>query len=282
MRPLIYSNLLIAGGAALVTHETYLLVGGALHWDPLLALVLCATLLVYSLDRLVDASEEDTVDRTERHRWIDRYRRILWGVAVTSAVGAAAATLFVSTDILVALVPLGAVAAAYSLPVVWGPSGPYRLKDVAGLKIFVITLVWAGATAFLPALQVSGELVSTTVVFTVVERAIFIFALTLPFDIRDMERDRASDIRTIPLAIGPDRTRTLALVCIGAFALIAVGHRGFGPGSAAIPLVASAAVTAVLLWVATTERTELYYVGALDGMIALQWIFVVGWTALVG
>lgn len=280
MRSLIYGNLLIATAAGLVTHETYYLLGVEPHWDPLLALVFAATFFVYSVDRLSEASEEDTVEATERHRWIARNRRYLWAGAALSAVGGAVAALFLSYRVLLGLVPLGAAALAYSLPLLWGPSGPYRLKDIAGLKIFVITVVWAGATALLPALQTGRPLGSPTVVGTIAERALFIFALTLPFDIRDMERDRASDIRTIPLAIGPSRTKRLALACTVLFAALVLVHRELAVASAAPPLLVSAALTFGLLTRASRDRPELYYVGLLDGMIPLQWALVAGWFAL--
>lgn len=277
MKWFVYSNLLIAASAALVTRATYVLLGGAPEWNAFVALVFWATLLVYNLDRLTDASDEDQIDATERHRWIRRHERLLWGSTALAAVGAALSALFVSWTILLGLVPLGAAALGYALPVLWGPEGPYRLKDVAGLKIFVITFVWAGATAFLPAVQQLDDPLTPTVFTTVLERALFIFALTLPFDLRDMERDRASEIRTIPLVLGADRTRHLALGLMVLFALLAVLHRGMGFQSPGLPLVISAAVTLALLTRATPDRSELYYVGALDGMITLQWLLVAGW-----
>jgi len=279
MRTLVYSNLLIAASAALITHETYYLLGVEPRWSPLLTVVCFATLLVYNLDRLVDAVEEDASGRTERHRWIDRHRTVLWGSTAVATVGTAASVLFVRAAVLWGLVPLGALALGYTLPILWGESGPYRLKDVAGLKIFLIAAVWAGATALLPALQIGASITDSVVVLTVAERGLFIFALTLPFDIRDMERDRASEIRTIPLMIGAQRTRTLALVCTAGFALLAVAHRGLTVDSAALPCAVSAGVTFTLLWAESSDRPELYYVGALDGMIALQWALVAGWSS---
>jgi len=280
MRSLIFGNLLIAAAAGLITHETYYLLGVQPRWDALLVLVVSATFFVYSVDRLSEASKENVVEATERHRWIERNRPFLWAGAVVSATAGTVAALFVPSRVLLGLIPLGAAALAYSLPLLWGPSGPYRLKDVAGLKIFVITAVWAGATALLPALQTDLSPESPAVLLTVAERAVFIFALTLPFDIRDMERDRASEIWTIPLAIGPKATRYLALACIVLFAAIVLAHRQLAAGSTSIPLLVSAAVTCLLLTRASRDRSELYFVGALDGMILLQWALVASWFAV--
>ena len=276
---LVFSNLFIALCAAAFTHASYLLLGADPHVSPLLALVFCGTLIVYNLDRLSSAAEEDAVDATPRHRWVDAHRRLLWSVAGLAAIGAFATLWWIPRTILWALVPLGVVALGYSLPVIWSDSGPYRLKDIAGLKIFLITIVWSGATAFLPAVELFDDPFRPDVAWLIAERALFIFAITLPFDIRDMERDRQSSIWTIPLAIGVDRTRQLALVTMAAFAGCVALHYGLEVSAPTVPLLASAAVTTALLWRAGREKHgEMYYVGWLDGMMIVQWALVAGWA----
>ncbi|MFB6352267.1 MAG: UbiA family prenyltransferase [Bradymonadaceae bacterium] len=281
---LVFSNLFIALAAVAFTHESYYLLGADPHLSPLLALVFCATLIVYDLDRLSGASSEDTVDATRRHRWVDRHRRLLWATTGLAAIGAVTTLFFVPRALLWALIPLGLVSLGYSLPVIWSDSGPYRLKDIAGLKIFLISFVWAGATALLPAVEVLDDPLTPEVAWLIAERALFIFAITLPFDIRDMDRDRHSAIWTIPLAVGPDRTRRLAYLAVAAFGVCVGLHYGLDWQSPALPLWGSATVTTALLSRAGRENhDEMYYVGWLDGMIPLQWAFVAGWaTCLPG
>lgn len=278
---LVFSNLFIAVSAAAFAHASYYLLGAGPRASPVLALVFCATLVVYNLDRLSTASDEDAVDATERHRWVDRHRRLLVGLGIVATVGVVATLFFVPREILYALVPLGVASLGYSLPVVWGRSGPYRLKDIAGLKIFLIAFVWTGATAFLPAVELYDDPFRPAVAALCLERALFVFAITLPFDIRDMARDRAAGIWTIPLMIGRSRTRTLALTLLGTFALCVVLHYGVALASPTLPLVSSAALTGWLLWRADRQHAELYYVGKLDGMMALQAALVALHAAIV-
>jgi 4-hydroxybenzoate polyprenyltransferase len=281
MTPIVFSNLFIAAAAALFAHQTYYLLGVEPRWSGLHLLVFCATLVVYNLDRLSGSAREDEVEATERHKWIDRRRLPLWGAVGAGAVGIVGSMFLLPVDVILALIPLGVLSLAYSLPVLWGKSGPYRLKDIAGLKIFLIMFVWAGATGFLPAVEVFDDPFRPAVAAVVAERAVFIFAITLPFDIRDMARDRASEIQTIPLAIGVERTRRLSIACIGLFAAGCALHYGVGLASHGPPLLASAAITAWLLRRAAPDLGELYYVGKLDGMIALQWLLVAGWAEFV-
>lgn len=274
MRLLIFSNVFIAVAATLFTRETYYLLGVEPQWSPLLVLVFLATLVVYNLDRLSGAAEEDAVEATARHRWIEGRQRVLWSVTAAAGLGCVATLPFLPMRVILALVPLAVVSLAYSLPVIWGKSGPYRLKDIAGLKIFLISFVWAGATAFLPAARALESPWNQQVGWVVLERAIFIFAITLPFDIRDMKRDRASDIKTVPLLIGVGPTRWLAVALMGIFAALALWNYGWGwegPGPA---LLVSAVLTAGILTQAGPQRGEFYHVGLLDGMMAVQWLLV--------
>lgn len=280
MRSFVFSNVFIAVSAALFTHQTYLLLDVEEWSFALLALVFFSTLLVYNLDRVAEGAAEDVADATRRHEWIDEHRTLLWALTVVAIVGIAIAAVFVPTRVLLSTAPLGVVALGYSLPIFGRGDRARRLKEVAGLKMVLIVVVWAGATAFLPALEALETPFQPAVGGLVAERALFIFAITLPFDVRDLERDRAGDVRTIPMLIGVEWTRRLALASMALFAGLAAILHGPSVEGAAIPLVASAAVTACFLGQSYRNRDEMFYVGILDGMIALQWGVCLAWLEL--
>ena len=273
LRAIIFSNLFIAAAATLFTRETYHLLQVEPRWSPLLAVVFFATLFVYNLDRLSSGSGEDRVEESPRHRWIHRHERVLQVSAGISLVASAVGTLWLPLEVTVALIPLGVLALAYSLPVI--PTGDrwLRLKDVPGLKVILIAVVWAGATGWLPAIETLEDPWNARVAQMVGARALFIVGITLPFDIRDMDRDARSGIATIPLWLGVDWTRRIAVGCIVAFGFVSASQT---------PLVVSAVVTAGVVFAADRGRGELYYVAGLDGMMALQWVLVAGWPLFTG
>lgn len=275
LRAIIFSNLFIAAAATLFTREAYHLLQVEPRWSPLLAVVFFATLFVYNLDRLSSGSGEDRVEESPRHRWIHRHERVLQVSAGVSLVASAVGTLWLPLEVTLALIPLGVLALAYSLPVIPTRDRWLRLKDVPGLKVILIAVVWAVATGLLPAIETLEAPWSSGVVEGVVQmvgaRALFIAGITLPFDIRDMERDARSGIATVPLWLGVDWTRRIAVGCIVAFGLLNASHT---------PLVVSAVVTAGVVLAADRGRGELYYVAGLDGMMALQWALVAGWPLL--
>ncbi len=278
MRALVFSNFYIAVAGLLLTHQTYLQLRVPTEWGPLPLFVFSATLAVYNLDRLSGASDEDHVAASERHRWIDAHRSTLWGLATLGGLGALALLPMLPSRIWLALIPLGLLSLGYSLPLVWGREGPYRLKDVAGLKIVLIACVWAGATGVLPAIEHLDALDHSAVILVAVERGLYIFALTLPFDLRDLERDREAGIRTIPMYLGARPTRWLAVALMGGWIVLVTWHYGWSTTSWTPPLVASAGLTAATLARGGEDRDELYYVGLLDGMMIVQWMLVAGWS----
>lgn len=297
MRLLIFSNIYISLAAAALAAQSYYLLGArkflhtSPHWWGPSALIFCATLVVYNLDRLVSASREDATFITERHRWINARKKWLWGLVSVGFLAGTCTLFAVPVRVIWALIPLGAIAVAYSLPFLGAkfgaapestPEAPpghqtapktwprRRLKDIPGLKIFLIALVWASVSVILPAIHASIDLGSRDVILTFLARIVFIFAITLPFDIRDMQGDAQAGIRTLPMTLGPQRTRTLALAMMLLFCGIVVFHYGTHLSGPTLPLLLSALITGVALLFCSRPRHELYFVGLLDGTMLLQ------------
>jgi len=296
MRLLIFSNLYISLAAAALALQAYYLLGArdflwhSPHWWGPAALIFCATLAVYNLDRLVSASREDAGEFSARHRWIHARKSGLWGL-VFAGVFAGAATLWVvPMRVIAALIPLGAVALAYSMPLLGArlsraprvQKTRRRLKDIPGLKIFLIALVWAAVSVLLPALHASVSLGSRGVALTFLARMTFIFAITLPFDIRDMRGDARAGIRTLPIILGPRRTRLVALALMLVFCALVLSHYGARLDGPSVPLLASAALTGGALIFCARPRPEFYYVGLLDGTLLLQPLLVIAYLERAG
>lgn len=278
MRFLIYSNLFIAGCAAAMVHVSYLSVGTGRAGMALMGTVASATLLVYIVDRLLDVDREPAEADSERHRWIRRRRPWLVGLAGLAAVGTGLSALGLDAEVFFGLVPLAAIAGAYSFPLWPNADGGGRLKDVPGLKGVVVAVVWTGATAVLPVLDTVEWPWPGTAWGLMVERFFFILALTLPFDVRDLDQDRNSGLATVPMWLGVRGTRMLALGALGVSGLAAVGFRS---PVGALAVVGALLPTAWLIAGVTERRGELYYVGALDGMMLLQWGLLGAALALV-
>lgn len=75
-----------------------------------------------------------------------------------------------------------------------------NLRSVAGIKVFVIALVWTGATVLLPVVE-NGLDMYWDVYITVLQRFLLVVALMIPFEIRDLAYDRTA-LYTMPQLLG--------------------------------------------------------------------------------
>ncbi len=143
-----------------------------------------------------------------------------------------------------AIVP-GIAGAVYTMRI-----GSIRPKDLPGMKTLIVTT----STAICRGGLVGGAEWLYVLVFLVM------IIDTVLCDLRDIEGDRISDVRTIPVML--DRSRTLAILAvidIGLFALC--------------PIVA--AIGLGLIWYFRKERNNLSYDLWVDGWMLWAWIFLI-------
>lgn len=276
---LIFSNIWIAAGAGALTLASARLSGGSPGEIVALgSMVFWATLAVYSLDRWVGGRGEDRLAGSVRHSWLSGHRGVVTALIGLGVAGSAVSAWMLRLPTLMALVPLGVVSVGYSLPLIFWKSA--RLKDLPHVKTPATALVWAVVTCGLPALELGGAMVPGVWTWLVLERAFFIYALTLPFDVRDMRSDRAGGLRTLAGRLGEGRS--FALAQVAALAVIVSASlralSGTGVGSVAVVCAALASLGLLLYgkrrFAARRPPGELYYGGALDGMILGQAILL--------
>ena len=110
--------------------------------------------------------------------------------------------------ILLASAILGILTLLYAIPL---GKNRQNLRNIGGIKIFIIAVVWAGVTAIIPLMnRISPEELG----ITFFQRFFFVIAITLPFEIRDLRFD-AGNLHTIPQQIGIDNTKKIGYFLIG-------------------------------------------------------------------
>lgn len=93
----------------------------------------------------------------------------------------------------------------YEMPLL--PKRKQTLRSIAGLKVYVIALVWAGVSVFIPLMD-NDYNINTDVMLLAFQRFLYILVLMLPFEIRDLKYD-SSLLITIPQKIGVKKTKAL-------------------------------------------------------------------------
>ncbi|MEW6470048.1 MAG: hypothetical protein AB1458_14065 [Bacteroidota bacterium] len=269
---ILYSNVFISLCAAAASYETFLLAGRAEH--PYLIFVFCSTFVFYNGQRILLARDHESPGSSERHKWIARHIRLLALLCVIAFSAAFPLAMKWDWDLIVLFGLFSFLASLYFIPGI-------SLRAVPGLKAAYVSLLWAFSTVVFPLMLIKGHPVYSFPgafgYLLALERFFFLFALCIVFNIRDMEYDRGTGVRTIPILFGTRATRLLAALMMLVFAGLVIYRSYFsdtGLQAYAPALLVSAALSLFVLFATNEKRGEYYYILVIDGMILLQAILV--------
>jgi len=124
-------------------------------------------------------------------------------------------TFLLSVKILVVITIFGLVTFLYAVPFL--PKKMYldesmNLRNISGLKVYVIAFVWAGVTVLLPIIS-ENNILGADVWITFFQRFLFVIVLMLPFEIRDLQYDDLK-LSTIPQKIGMKQTKLVGTILL--------------------------------------------------------------------
>jgi 4-hydroxybenzoate polyprenyltransferase len=271
LRPLVnlllYGHFWIAAAALAMTIQTHLLLEGSWHWSNLDAFIASGTLTIYALHRMVAIRIGGESPQEGRFKIMQDFRWHIIAYAILAAILAAYFYWQLPGFLKLSLLVPNLIALGYVLPLLNGR----RLRDLPYLKIFLIALSWAWITVIAPA-QSMGLSLDRSILLMALERACFIFAITIPFDIRDMALDKEAAVSTLPGQWGVLQAKRIALAALVVMAVLVsfnywLDRYSFG---VCLGLLLSAVSSAILIWKATPEKHDYYFTGLLDGTMIFQ------------
>ncbi|MCB0608095.1 MAG: hypothetical protein H6562_06410 [Lewinellaceae bacterium] len=266
-----YGNLWIAACALALAFQTQFVLTGAFRFSPVAAFVFFGTLSLYGLHRIIGLNKVQAFKNKGRFAVISRFTSHILFYAGVSAVAAAWYWFKIPVRIWPWLLFPGLLGGGYVIPIFKGK----RLRDFNDIKIFLIAVVWTAFTVLAPAVELHRHL-EAGIWLMALERFLFIFAITLPFDLRDLPVDTLTGVRTLPRLLGRRRTVWVSAGClILAFSLAAVNFgRGLYAGDVLIGTGVTTVVTIGLVAGSRPERHDYYYSGLMDGMMIFQFLAV--------
>ena len=277
----VFGNIWVAFAATCLYWETVLLHDLPFHL-PLSVSIFGATLFIYNYHRLFRKKAIYSGEQSERHQWIVANQNVLTALAIIAlALSVTGFLPYLNLKLVLRFAPFILLAALYVIPV-WKKNGKWiRLRDFPFLKIFLVAAVWAFVTVFLPFLANDPDwLPNASAWLTLVHRFLFIFAITMPFDIRDLVHDKEFGVVTFASQLGilglkmASRIMIVGVAVCGVFGYLlefyAAGH--------VLGLIISAASTGWLISRGDENSDEWYYVGWLDGSMVDQlfWVWLMG------
>ncbi|MBR9757724.1 MAG: hypothetical protein GYB39_06550 [Algicola sp.] len=145
-----------------------------------------------------------------------------------------------------------------------------NLRNIGGLKVYIIALVWAVVTVVLP--LVNGRYIfDFDCLITLVQRFVFVLVLMLPFEIRDLQFDSLK-LATIPQRIGVLKTKVLGSLSLVVFCLLEfvkddVSFR------LVVPMLVISVITLGFLWFSKGNQGRYYCAFWVEG-IPMMWLLL--------
>ncbi len=213
-----YSHLLIALAAAFQLCLSYLLFGYEVSCHVVIVQGAC-TLLFYNLSFWASKPKCPEKSIYERTRWF--WRNWPW-MLFNSLIALIALLLVINglrIELYVYIFILGMISLGYMVPFIAWRGKKLSLRDVPGLKLFVICGIWTMSVVGLPYLDLTlaGHPVGVgQILYIGLGNFLFLLICTLPFDIRDAKQDKLYELKTIPIIIGDKRAR---IICFAMLAL---------------------------------------------------------------
>lgn len=171
------------------------------NWN-LVPFLFFGTIVCYNFIKFGVEAEKYLIVRNPYHKLIQIFSFLSFGVA---------AYFFFKLELRIwfSILGLMGVSVLYAIPLL--PQAK-NLRSFAGLKTFIVALVWTGCTVALPVID--NELIITWDIWLLVfQRFLLVLILLLPFEIRDMEYDKP-ELKTLPQRIGVSKTKGIGYFLI--------------------------------------------------------------------
>ena len=262
----LYSSIHIALGAALsvlLCYATFI----HIPTSDYTFFVFASTLFIYCSHRIVGIQKVKAFENEGRFAIIKKFRLHIFLYAIIG--GIASAYLFYRLDLKLQLYLIlpGIISVLYVLPLF---SKKKRLRDFNNIKIYLIAIIWGLIIGLIPYIEVVGNLDGTGILYFL-EKTFFIFAITLPFDIRDLDIDKSIQVSTIPSKIGKNKSYNLAYVILGVCMLIVIVLYFLNVYSLPlmIGLILGYIITGALIKLSRDKDDDYFYSGLLDASIII-------------
>jgi hypothetical protein len=158
-------------------------------------------------------------------------------------------------------------ASLYVIPYIKGK----RIRDIYFIKNIWIGGIWACMVVALPAIALGRDWWATDTVL-MLEKFFFVFALSITFDIRDIEIDRQKSIKTIPLSMGVEKAKRIAYIAlIGSFlmAFVLFYFKNYNLETL-LKMLISLLIAAFFIKKTDETRNDYFYYFGIDGLMILQ------------
>jgi 4-hydroxybenzoate polyprenyltransferase len=274
---LLFSNIFMSLCAVAQGLVTFYLIGTK-PVLPVIGLLFTSTLGIYNFCILVTKPKNPDKSPYKRVRWFYEHYRLMVTFTMVSLLSLIPLFFLMSMESRILLIFLSVISFLYSIPLFSLDNQKFGFRNIPGLKQFLITLVWTMSTVLLPILEAQHyyltniSLRDTTIL--IAKRFLFIAALTVPFDIRDLFEDKQLGVKTVAVMWGEKNAYLFCQILLAGYIVLLFLFRnnGFNPDFWALTI--TAVLTGWLIFKSKWEKNEYYYFFYLDGVLILQYLIL--------
>lgn len=246
--------------------------------DVLLLLSGAATMFVYLLIRVAAVSRIKEYAPETRWDFFTRNLFLMQVLTVITFLITLVTYLMLPRSIQIVLFFPGLISLLYGVPIRFGKT-QFRLRDIGVTKIFMIAFVWAFIGSFLPAASSALPIFSWEVILLFFAHYLFIFGITLPFDIKDLKIDAQHQVKTIPAIIGIQKSYNLSfLSLLLSTILYVVMQQLTTEQDFSLPLCIAMLLSSWSIYLSRKKADNYLYFGLIDGMLIIQSLLVIGFA----
>jgi 4-hydroxybenzoate polyprenyltransferase len=275
---LLFSNLFIAICAVAQGLITYHL----LQVPPdkyVLAFLFFSTIGLYNFSMLLAKPGDPGSSPYVRVRWIFSHHRLIISITLISILCIIPLGLwYLSIESKLLMIFTGLMAVGYNVPFLTLNQQKIGLRNIPGIKLFLIALVWSVSCVLLPIVELERSyhinISSAETLLLVAKRFLFIAAITVPFDIRDLFQDKLYALKTIPVILGERKAYIFCqFLLAGYLVLLLLFNQVTLPDILALTLTLM--LTGWLIFKSGFKKNEYYYFFYLDGTMLLQYLALI-------
>ena len=233
---------------------------------PYLFVVFFSTLIAYNLKGVKYETFPHSEIESEKATWVKKNKSLILIVVALSAIFGAFELFFLNKKTIYVLLPLGLLSLGYSTPLKIGKYS-FVLREIPLIKTILVALVWTIVVALLPYVE-SGKIADIDTI-RIIGDFIFLLSLAMLFDIKDLDTDEKMKIKTIPMMIGVNGTKTLSVGLI----MLRLGYLFFMKinivqllGETVVALIAAGLIILHI----NRKTSEYFYMLWIDGLMILR------------
>jgi len=184
--------------------------------------------------------------------WMENAKSALYALIVFSILAVIILAFSIQIKAFLWLIPFGIFTFFYGFPF---PFKNIPLRNIAGVKLFLIAISFAGITVLFPLVQNNIE-INLNVWITFIQRFLFIVLVAIPFDIRDLHIDSKS-LKTLPQMVGVKKAKMIGVLLGVLFVMLEFFKEFIDQKQLIVILVVS--IVSVLFLMNSTKKQSKYY-----------------------